>query len=201
MDCQMPELDGYETTAAIRQQESAVRQIPIIAMTAHALQGDRDKCLAAGMNDYVSKPINVEDLQVVLERWLEQPMRQATKSAPTGSAIGNPPVDLARLQELTGGDSQEMLELVELYLEQTAADLVRLHAAIQAEAIAEIERLAHSSAGASANCGMVAMITPLRVLELEAHGGKLTAGMEAYTAVADAFERTKNYWRSCQIAI
>ncbi|MGA7878274.1 MAG: response regulator, partial [Desulfoferrobacter sp.] len=74
MDCQMPEMDGYKATAIIRDPTSQVRDhaIPIVAMTAHAMKGDREKCLAAGMDDYIAKPIQPGVLAEVLERWLSK---------------------------------------------------------------------------------------------------------------------------------
>lgn len=69
MDCQMPDLDGYETTRQIRADEGDGRRTPIVAMTAYAMRGDRERCLAAGMDDYYSKPVNGEDFIEMLERW------------------------------------------------------------------------------------------------------------------------------------
>jgi CheY-like chemotaxis protein len=92
MDLQMPKLDGFETTAAIRAGEATTgRHLPIIAMTANAMKGDREKCLAAGMDAYISKPIQVEELFAALEQWAETRDRRDAAPIPNRPQIGARP--------------------------------------------------------------------------------------------------------------
>jgi CheY-like chemotaxis protein/HPt (histidine-containing phosphotransfer) domain-containing protein len=86
MDCEMPEMDGFEATFAIRQRAAGHAQIPIVAVTAKAISGDREKCLAAGMNDYISKPVRPNDFRAALERWVAPPLAE-TESAEEESAL------------------------------------------------------------------------------------------------------------------
>ena len=200
MDCQMPEMDGYETTAAIRQREGTAKHTVIIAMTAHALQGDRDKCLEAGMDDYLSKPLKVEDLQRALERCrpptIPEVDRRQLTTAPDPAFS---PVDLERLREVTGQDEQEMRDLVNLYLQQTAAEIAELQAAISAGCARDVERLAHGCAGASMNCGMVGIAPLFKELEHAAREDRLTNGAQWCATIAEAFESTKRFLHTSQL--
>jgi CheY-like chemotaxis protein len=79
MDCQMPVMDGYEAARQIRQAERNGRHVPIIAITAHAMEGDRERCLLAGMDDYITKPVNREALVMALKKWISAAHQQASQ--------------------------------------------------------------------------------------------------------------------------
>ena len=186
MDCQMPEMDGYEATAEIRRREGQTKHTMIVAMTANALQGDREKCMAAGMDDYISKPVKPEGLAQVLQR-----VFAGSTDDKDGVSVAeevSPPVDMARLHEAMG---DELFEILDIYLVQMSENLEKLTAAIAAGNASEVDLIAHNCAGTSANCGMVAVVQPLRELERMGREGSL-AGAEALgRQVFSEFERVK----------
>jgi PAS domain S-box-containing protein len=141
MDCQMPNLDGYEATARIRAAENGERHVPIVAMTAHALAGDRERCLRAGMDDYLSKPIRTEDLDPVLERWLPLP----------GTPVAL--VDRERLRSLSEFGPGMITQLVDVFARSTPPLLADLTAAVSSSDDESRRRLAHKLRGGSEAVG------------------------------------------------
>ena len=148
MDCQMPVMDGYQATLLIR--KTLPHATPIIAMTANAMQGAREQCLAAGMNDYLAKPVQEEELINMLECWLDHtgPGGQSV-AMPIDSAVNGHPIDMPALQKNCQHDAALASELLSLYCSSTAALLVDLGAGIQSHSVASA-RPAHEIKGASA---------------------------------------------------
>jgi CheY-like chemotaxis protein/HPt (histidine-containing phosphotransfer) domain-containing protein len=215
MDVMMPEMGGLEATRAVRERQEDREHFPnykpsivIVAMTASAMQGDREKCLAAGMDDYIAKPVRLEDVRTMLERWgtaatMAAPEVHLTPSAsPEPSApleakapepAGEPPVDLDRLNEFTDGNPESFRELVTLYLRQTTEQLDQLHAAVQAGSAPDIRRVAHSCAGASATCGMRRLVPILRELERQGHENQLVNPAELCGQATHEFGRIREF--------
>ncbi len=162
MDCSMPEVDGYEATAHIRSLESpAGTRTPIIAMTANTQQGDAEKCLSAGMDDYLSKPVTLVALRQKIERWLSgaAPAAQAAK-APVPLAQDPAQAasfDFDKLENLRAVLGDSIDEAVSPFLEDTPQSLSRLASALQAGDAAAAQALCHSIKGSSGNLGAQAL--------------------------------------------
>jgi CheY-like chemotaxis protein len=156
MDCQMPEMDGYAATAAIREREGTDRHTAIIAMTAGAMSGDRERCLTAGMDDYVAKPVRPAELAEVLGRWLPTGDASAP-SAPSPPADEGPRIDRAMLATLgdpsQGGDPAFLTELVTVFSEETPRLLAALRSAVVAGDAGQVAATAHTLKGSSGYLG------------------------------------------------
>jgi response regulator RpfG family c-di-GMP phosphodiesterase len=169
MDCQMPEMDGYEATQAIRRRENGGRRLPIVAMTAHAMAGAREKCLDVGMDDYLSKPIRREALQRVLEQWLRPEKAAAASPEPPAQPAeesGLDPELTANLQDLrTDGGEEFVANLVVSFMRNTRERIGSMHRAVTSEDSAAVERLTHDLKGAAGTLGALRLAKLCRDLE------------------------------------
>jgi two-component system, sensor histidine kinase and response regulator len=187
MDCQMPEMDGFAATQAIRATEGSGRRLPIIAMTANALAGDRERCLAAGMDDYISKPVDRSALRLCLERWITAP--PASANVPKSLSVDDLPVlDRKRMQVLSEGDPQFERELIEAFIANVETNLSTLQSCIAVDDLNGVAREAHSLKGASADIGGVALAACAARIEAAAIAGAM-ADVTAILAELSAHEQ------------
>jgi CheY-like chemotaxis protein/HPt (histidine-containing phosphotransfer) domain-containing protein/two-component sensor histidine kinase len=153
MDCQMPEMDGYQATGAIRAREDGTSaHLTVVAMTAHALKGDRERCLAAGMDDYLSKPLRPAELDAVLERWLGATPAGPAAAVPEATAAGAL-VDEARMRVFRDDYPEIIEQLVELFADSTPPLLSELRAGSERGDGDAVRRAAHKLKGSCQNIG------------------------------------------------
>jgi CheY-like chemotaxis protein len=171
MDGQMPEMDGYEATRRIREREGAGRRTPIIAMTASAMKGDREKCLEAGMDDYVSKPVTPEQVEAVLRRWIMAPAPPA-EPPPAEATASEDLLDDAIVQSLMAVDDDGTLidEVVATFFRIAPLRLAAIRKAARAGP-QQLERAAHSFLGSCGNLGCRRMAELCARLEVLGRSG------------------------------
>ena len=204
MDVQMPEMDGYEATAEIRRREGTEGHTPIIAITANAMQGDREKALEAGMDDYVSKPVKSEELDEVLERWIPQEEEEEVEPETTpaarevgsnGSASPNGTIDrsvLLGLRELQGeGEPDILKELIELFLEDAPNQVEALKEATEMGDAQSVERTAHTLKGSCGNLGAVRMAAICAELEVIRRSGDLAPILTQISRLEEEYGRVR----------
>lgn len=220
MDCMMPMMDGYEAATRIRQMEQSrndggnpVKPAHLVAMTANSMRGDSEKCIAAGMNEYLSKPVQLAALKRVLESWSlanssSQEMTVASRAvhpvvntskedaicASTWHALEmEAPVDIDRLNEVISHDPAKLIRLIANYLQQGEETIAGLREAIDQGSAVELQFLAHKWAGASATCGMSAVLPALSRLERMGESGVLSEAGETLAEAAHQFSRIRQF--------
>jgi PAS domain S-box-containing protein len=219
MDCQMPEMDGYEASREIRRQEQVAGKrcrwkspLYVIAMTANAMQGDREKCLAAGMSDYVSKPVKASELQAAIDRAklsledrldlvpiplpsqeIQLPASTDAPAAVEPDSDPTPPVEVDRLADICGGDKEQIQELITLYRTQANEVINGMEAALRSGSAKEIEHLAHKGLGISSNCGMMAIVPAFTELQTMARKGELHGAPQVHAEASKQLRRIERF--------
>ena len=180
MDLQMPVLDGFAATRALRAREerTAARRLPVVAMTAAAVTGERERCLAAGMDDFLTKPVALATLTAVLARWVPALGEvDAASPAPPRDAPVSPYLDLLRLEELrelSPGDTGFLDRAIDGVLHRAPATLADLWRAVEGAESATLASTAHALKGSALNLGLVAVGEQCRALEALGRSGTLT---------------------------
>jgi PAS domain S-box-containing protein len=191
MDIQMPEMDGLDACRHIRNKQSSVldHEVPIVAMTAHAMKGDREKCIEAGMSDYLSKPINLNALSKIIDKWIEQ--------VPEGKDAGN--VTEEEYEEPMIFDSHSFMEnimndvtaarkIIGIFLENAPHHLNELKEAVNKKEVESIIQNAHSLKGSSASVGGMALSDVSGKIETLAGSGEMDAVLKMLPELENNYE-------------
>ncbi len=200
MDCQLPGMDGYQTTAVIRDASSSVknRSVPIVAMTANALEEDRRRCIDAGMDDYLAKPIQMETVGSMLKKWLPVKADFALEGAPE-KPVGSHEAfqqseifDLASVRKRLMGDEKLLQTIIRLYLDNTPGHIASLGNALAANDAKSARMHAHSIKGSSIQVGAHLLYSCAAELEELAFEGRLDEMRPLYETLAGRFSDFEN---------
>lgn len=191
MDVQMPEMDGLTATRAIRsrERETGGRHIPIIAMTAHALKGDQARCLEAGMDAYLTKPIKFSDLFEMLDKWAIAPAPPtATVPEPASTGMFNESVAL----EMVAGDATTLQEIADLFLQDCPSLISQLSQAISAQDSATLVSTAHLLKGSAGYFGSTVAAESAARLEQLGRAAKFTPAADVYVELEQQVSQLQN---------
>jgi len=206
MDCHMPEMDGFSTTRKIREQEEgSERHVPIIALTANAMQGDKERCFLVGMDDYLSKPLRPEALRTALKRWLIDKNAQALNLSDFKADVSKPVpvaedptpgdnvpyVDEKLLQRMQSEMPQHLPRLINLYLQQLPTYFAEMQQAQDNHNGEELFMVAHKFKGASASLGVKRVVELCKNIEQAAKAEDFATAHNHIYYLEDILENTK----------
>jgi len=194
MDGQMPGMDGYEATARIRAFEGPVRHTPIIALTAGAMRGDRERCLAAGMDDYVAKPMSPEQLEAVLQRWIPTAGRPGSPQGGTETrSPSDGPIDWTMVTDLLAMTPPQFLaDLLELFFRDAARAIADLRIALREDDRSSWSQVAHKLRGSCATLGARSMMQICAQMEGLDQEGLMESGESLLAALEGEFARSRD---------
>ncbi|MFN2464397.1 MAG: response regulator [Candidatus Dormibacteria bacterium] len=187
MDCQMPEMDGFDATREIRQHEGVTRHTPIIAMTAGAMMGDEEKCLDAGMDAYLSKPVKAESLAAMVGHWVGNTDQFAARRE--GELFDTGVLDQSLVKGLQELGADEFDRLVSLFLADAATRIEGLRTTEASGDAQGLAKVAHSLTGSSSTFGARALADRCRELQVRALSGDLAEATTLISAVEAEFRR------------
>jgi two-component system sensor histidine kinase/response regulator len=203
MDCQMPVMDGYETTRMIRKHEMTTgKHVPIIAMTANAMESDRERCISAGMDDYITKPFETEDLASVTEKWIDLATADGATSAEQPEVVRpspEAPIDSEKL--LLKFNAMQVQQLLTVFLGDTRQKLPDLQTMIKNEDHDAISKLAHSIKGASSMIFAEGLSAVAKELESEAKNGQSSQLNRLQTELNEQFSLLDTFVRETLLKI
>ncbi|QTA81009.1 Two component system response regulator/histidine kinase [Desulfonema limicola] len=190
MDCQMPNMDGYTATKEIRKYEKKYRpdrRTPVVALTAHFLPDERDKCLGSGMDDFVSKPFKTDELEKIIMTWILEKKAEQIDTSVDINVLNN----IRLLQK--NGNSTLLEKVVKNYLSNTPALLKKLEAAVHESSAEQIESIAHSLKSSSGTVGAVSLSEMLKTIETMAREKKLEDNEILYLKIIEEYEKVKQF--------
>lgn len=192
MDCQLPGIDGYEVTRRIRQLDNTQKsRIPIVALTAYAMQGDRQKCLSAGMDDYLSKPVMTDQLLAVIRRWIGSGLLVTDDAETPVMPLFLEPIDTQLLNERYKPEKAKVL--LELFVEDSDELMNRVSAQIESARFDKVARDMHSFKGAAALVFATDLADKAKHLEKSAKENSAEETIRHFIDVKDQYELTKKY--------
>jgi PAS domain S-box-containing protein len=198
MDVQMPEMDGFETTKAIRNTEPVGKHIPIIAMTAHALRGDRERCLEAGMDDYLSKPINPDILFEIIEKWSAKPVKNDEKHRMNGQnnsefAI---PIDVSMALPLFANDMDFYIEMLDEFINRLPQIHLEMQQTFQNNDLQNLAHLGHNLKGLSSNFQAKGLSELSKKIEENSSKGDLDNIAEILKEISAEIQRVTTFFKT-----